>query len=160
MLSNQTTRLDLTMHYSRDFIFDYSKVKTIGLDFDGTCVEHCFPQIGQAAPNVQEALEYFKATGRKIYLFSVRSSSYILQCKSWFANRGLLLDGYQVIPGQSSWTDSPKMHVDLFIDDRAFGAPLIMPPGFNSPVINWKAILDAFKQSDGIGSSSFSNLQH
>ena len=46
----------------------------------------------------------------------------------------------------------------MFIDDRAFGAPLIKPNGFLSPVIDWTVILDKFRNADSFKSSVLTNL--
>lgn len=139
-------------------LFDYSNVRTIGLDFDGTCVEHKYPGIGKTAPSAVSALRYFNSTGRRLYLFTVRGSYHIQGAIDWFNNNGIGLAGVQEIPEQKSWTDSPKICVDLFIDDRAFGAPLILPPDFSTPVINWNFIIDKFMKSDSVRSNFMNNL--
>ncbi len=75
---------------------------------------------------------------------------------NWFTLNNIRLDGVQEVPGQKAWSDSPKINVDLFIDDRSFGAPLVKPIGFNSPVIDWGVVLDKFRKSDASG-LSFTN---
>jgi hypothetical protein len=153
-LSLNTSSLNLT---TLEELFDYKSVYSIGLDFDGTCVEHKYPIVGQNAPHVVEALQYFNFTGRKLYLFTVRGSNHISPAINWFSNNSVRLTGIQEIPEQKTWNDSPKPAVDMFIDDRSFGAPLIKPVGFMTPVIDWLVILDKFRKADSFRSGTFIN---
>ena len=102
----------------------------IAVDFDGTLVEHRFPDIG---PEVSEAFEWcrrFIANGAELILWTVRSdgqlsgpvlSDAIMFCK----NRGVRFIGHNMNPTQEPWSSSPKAYAELYIDDAAFGAPLV-----------------------------------
>lgn len=137
-----------------DELYRMSIITDIAVDFDGTCVDHRYPNVGQTAPYAVEALQYLQNSGRKLYLYTVRGSNHIQAAINWFAIHGIRLNGIQENPYQKTWTNSPKICADLYIDDRAFGAPLIHPPGFHNPVINWELILDKFKNADTLFSAS------
>ncbi|HKJ65905.1 MAG TPA: hypothetical protein VJ969_10905, partial [Desulfopila sp.] len=56
------------------------------------------------------------------------------------ADEGIELYGVNENPLQKSWTDSPKVHGNVYIDDSAFGCPLIFPKGFHRPCVDWEAV--------------------
>jgi hypothetical protein len=43
-------------------------------------------------------------------------------------------------PEQDAWTSSPKAYGELYIDDAAFGCPLMFPKGFARPCVDWKKV--------------------
>lgn len=95
------------------------------LDFDGTCVAHINPGVGEdigAVPVLKELVE----AGHKLILFTMRPKrgEALNQAVAWFEDRGIPLYGIQTNPKQSSWTDSPKAYGDLIIDDTGLGIPL------------------------------------
>lgn len=109
----------------------------IAVDFDGTCVEHSFPNVGMSVPNAVEVLKELHEAGHKIFLFTMRSGEYLEDAVSWFVKNNIPLSGIQSDPAQSKFTTSPKCYANIYIDDAAFGAPLIVPYGFSTPVIDW-----------------------
>jgi|WetSurMetagenome_2_1015567.scaffolds.fasta_scaffold297438_2 hypothetical protein len=95
----------------------------IALDFDGTCVKHAFPAVGEdigAAPWLLKFVE----EGAELLLNTMRDGDHLLAAVHWFAMNGVPLLGVNVNPDQKSWTDSPKVYANLYIDDAAFGCPL------------------------------------
>ena len=50
-----------------------NKDKVIALDFDGTCVVHKFPQIGEEVPHCIRVLKNLQQRGYKIVLNTMRS---------------------------------------------------------------------------------------
>ena len=49
--------------------------------------------------------------------------------------------GSNINPTQKSWTDSPKVYANLYIDDAALGCPLTIDNDFSDrPYVDWKAI--------------------
>lgn len=130
------------------------KSLVIGLDFDGTCVTHEFPKIGQdigAVPVLKELV----AAGHKLILWTMRSDrealgpfgdysqgpkgDYLSEAVAWFQGHEIPLYGIQHNPEQDSWTRSPKAYCNIYIDDASLGAPLIYPEG-GRPHIDWKAV--------------------
>ena len=97
---------------------------TILLDFDGTCVSHAYPYIGHNI-GAEQVLQDVVKNGHRLILFTMRSPKNHLQAAlNWFEQNHIALYGIQTHPEQKAWTDSPKAHGDLIIDDTMLGAKL------------------------------------
>jgi hypothetical protein len=125
----------------------------IVIDFDGTCVAHEFPKIGQdiAAVPVLKALVN---KGHRLILFTMRSDvdtvadqtdhaeihlapgNYLSEAVAWFKENNIPLYGIQSNPTQTRWTKSPKAYGHMYIDDAALGIPLIHGH-HKKPYVNW-----------------------
>jgi len=117
----------------------------IGLDFDGTCVTHEYPQVGQdigAVPVLKKLVE----NGHQLILNTMRSGRELGDAIDWFKENGIELYGVGYNPTQARWTTSNKCYAELYIDDAGLGAPLsIMTTkddegkevGYGRPFINW-----------------------
>lgn len=112
----------------------------IAIDFDGTVVEHRYPQVGRDLPGVVETLKALVKKRHELILFTMRSGIRLDEAVEWFAERNIPLFGVQTNPEQSEWTDSPKAYAHLYIDDAALGCPLIHPPCGNRPYVDWAAV--------------------
>ena len=112
----------------------------ICIDFDGTCVTHEFPEVGKdigAVPVLKELV----SKGHKLILFTMRSEKYLDEAVKWFEDNGVTLYGIQSNPTQKEWTSSPKAYGQLYIDDAAYGCPLINLPEYSSrPFVDWNEI--------------------
>jgi hypothetical protein len=112
----------------------------IGLDFDGTCVTHEFPNIGRELPGCIEVLKERIAMGDRIVLNTMRSDSYkgryLTDAVAWLKERGIELWGINNNPDQLNWTTSPKIYAHVYIDDAALGAPLVYSNG-ERPAVDW-----------------------
>jgi len=119
----------------------------IGVDFDGTCVTHEFPKIGENIGAVPVLKKIIKS-GHNIILNTMRSDICNLQeAIDWFASNGIKLYGINENPRQKSWTTSPKVYADLYIDDAAIGCPLLFDINISTrPYVDWvrieKALID------------------
>lgn len=98
----------------------------ISLDFDGTCVTHKYPYIGQEAPNCINTLMKIKANGHKLFLYTMRDGLQLEQAVKWLNDRGIILDGVNIDPDQILWTNSRKCNSDINIDDRDLFTPMVM----------------------------------
>lgn len=126
----------------------------ICIDFDGTCVTHEFPRIGEdigAVPVLKELV----AAGHKLILFTMRSDrktkkkigsetvvveeNFLTDAINWFVENGIELYGVQKNPKQRFWTSSPKAYGHLYIDDANLGCPLIVPEE-GRPYADWIGI--------------------
>ena len=122
----------------------------IAIDFDGTCVAYAFPNIGQdigAVPVLKELV----AADHQLILWTVRGSvswktTYphaLDDAVNWFKQNDIPLYGINKNPGQSEWTNSPKAHADLYIDDSVLFAPTIFNPEISKkPYLNWAKVRD------------------
>ena len=118
---------------------NYDK-QIIALDFDGTMVEHLFPAIGSDVPMAfQSALELMDA-GHELILWTVRIGKPLAIAHTYCKLKGLKFFGVNENPGQKFWNGSPKAHANIYIDDAAFGCPLVFPEDGRRPYVNWRAI--------------------
>ena len=94
----------------------------IAVDFDGTCVTHEYPYIGQdigAIPVLKELVEQ----GHFLILYTMRSGNLEKEAVNWFKANDIPLYAVNKNPTQKKWTKSPKVHADVYIDDGALGVP-------------------------------------
>ena len=117
----------------------------ICIDFDGTIVDHRFPEIGPPVPGAVEWMKEFQVAGAKLILFTMRSDGgknpiALLRAVDYLEENGIKLYGVNKNPTQVHWTSSPKAYGNIYIDDAAFGCPLIQPDGFNRPCVNWEIV--------------------
>lgn len=102
---------------------------TIAVDFDGTIVEHRYPQIGKERPFAVSTLRQLQKEipDLQLILWTVREGELLEQAVAWCADRGLAF--YAVnsnYPGElpvagGSATGCRKVTADIYIDDRNFG---------------------------------------
>ena len=97
---------------------------TIAVDFDGTIVEHRYPEIGREVPFAIDTLKMLVQEGHRLILWSVREGKYLDDAVIWCRERGL--EFYAVNKDypeeQNEDTNfSRKLKVELFIDDRNVG---------------------------------------
>lgn len=111
----------------------------IGIDFDGTCVTHDYPNIGReigAAP----VLKKLSDAGHKLILWTMRSGEYLEEAIDWFESHDIPLFGVNKNPEQHTWTDSPKAYCNLYIDDAALGIPLRVSSKEPRPYVDWNKV--------------------
>ncbi len=118
----------------------------IAVDFDGTVVEHRYPDIGQEAPFAVDTLKWLISNGHNIILFTMRSGYHLGQAIDWFSEKEIQLYGVQYNPTQAKWSQSNKCYAQLYIDDAAFGCPLILPKGFYRPCVDWIKVKEYFEK--------------
>jgi len=120
----------------------------IAVDFDGTIVEHEFPEIGNPVPGAIKWLRAFHAAGAKLILLTMRSDwtregngKVLSQAVEYLHDNRVRLWGVNRNCEQGEWTGSPKVYAHIYIDDAAFGCPLL-PPSHEGgkPMANWDII--------------------
>lgn len=112
----------------------------IGIDFDGTLVEHKYPLIGNEVPNAVSVCHRLHSKGHKLILWTMRDDIALLEAVEWCNDRNITLWGINRNPEQS-WSKSPKAYCQLYIDDAALGCPLIAPL-VGRPYVNWAGVED------------------
>ena len=108
----------------------------IAVDFDGTCVTHDYPYIGSdigAVPVLKELVD----AGYNLVLNTMRSGRLEKDAVKWFKENNIPLYGVNCNPDQKSWTSSPKVFADLYIDDAALGIPLKTSQTSTRPFVDW-----------------------
>lgn len=98
---------------------------TIAVDFDGTIVEHRYPEIGRELPFATETLKMLIAEQHKLILWTVREDDLLQEAVDWCKERGV--EFYAInrdYPEESLENNnhfSRKLKVDMWIDDRNIG---------------------------------------
>ncbi len=108
----------------------------IAIDFDGTCVTHEYPYIGSdigAVPVLKELTD----AGYRLILNTMRSGKSEKEAVAWFKQNDIPLFGVNKNPEQRSWTSSPKVYANLYIDDSALGIPLTTSDLSIRPFVDW-----------------------
>lgn len=96
----------------------------IAVDFDGTIVEHKYPEIGKELPFATDTLRRLINDRHRLILWTVRTGELLDEALDWCRERGV--EFYAVnsdYPGQELDPKNPvrKLKVDLVIDDRNIG---------------------------------------
>jgi hypothetical protein len=112
----------------------------IGIDFDGTITEHEYPAIGRPAPGAIEWMKKFKKDGNKLILWTMRDGKELQAAVDYCRENGVEFDSVNKGIGDRAWTQSPKAHCNVFIDDAAFGCPPKQGIDSQRPVADWSVI--------------------
>lgn len=116
----------------------------ICVDFDGTCVKHAYPQVGENI-GAEVVLRKLVDADHRLVLFTMRSGKELQDAIDWFEAHDIPLYGVNENPTQKQWTESPKAFGQLYIDDAALGAPLVLPKDSNErPWIDWYLVANMF----------------
>lgn len=116
----------------------------IACDFDGTVVDHRYPDIGVAVPGALDWLQRWSKEPRiELMLWTMRSNSKtdgnaLYRAVAFCQERDIYFAHVNHAPQE--WTSSPKLYADVYIDDAAAGVPLIHPAAFKRPVVDWSII--------------------
>lgn len=97
----------------------------IAVDFDGTIVEHRYPEIGREIPFAIDTLKMLIADHHKLILWSVREGELLEEAVNWCKERGVefyaVNRDYPEEEKEKNENFSRKLKADLFIDDRNLG---------------------------------------
>ena len=109
----------------------------IAVDFDGTIVDHEFPEIGKLKPYAAAALMALKHKGYELILWTCRSPidieggdrHYLEEAVDFCKKNGIEFDAINDNAPSSGFKAHPKVYANIYIDDRGWGA-----------VIDWEKI--------------------
>ena len=96
----------------------------IAIDFDGTIVEHRYPEIGKEIPFSVESLKMLQQDRHKLILWTVREGHLLDEAVQWCKERGLEFYAVNRDYPEETREDrgfSRKLKADMFIDDRNLG---------------------------------------
>lgn len=97
----------------------------IAVDFDGTIVEHKYPEIGEEKPFAVQTLRMLIAERHKLILWSVREGELLDEAVDWCRQRGIEFYAINRDYPEETLTNndhfSRKLKADIFIDDRNLG---------------------------------------
>ena len=105
--------------------FETFRLMIIAIDFDGTIVEHAYPDIGKPIPFAIETLLLMQKDGHKLILWTVRRGRLLQEAIDYCTQRGLHFyaenENYRGENKELGEEVSRKLGVDMFIDDRNLG---------------------------------------
>jgi hypothetical protein len=102
-------------------------------------------------------LKSLVAAGHKLILNTMRCGRELQAAVDWFKQNDIPLYGVNKDPGQSKWTQSPKVFANMYIDDAALGCPLLypikgaLPPDDKAsgrPYVDWEKIAELFAENN------------
>ena len=96
----------------------------IAVDFDGTIVEHKYPEIGKEIPFAMDTLKRLAAEHNKIILWSVREGKLLDDAVEYCRKRGLefyAVNSNNPENGIKRERHQRKLIADVYIDDRNVG---------------------------------------
>lgn len=97
----------------------------IAVDFDGTIVEHKYPEIGREIPFAIDTLKMLVNDRHRLILWSVREGELLDDAVRWCRERGVefyaVNKDYPEEQKEHNKHYSRKLKADLFIDDRNLG---------------------------------------
>lgn len=97
----------------------------IAIDFDGTIVEHAYPNIGKPIPFAIDTLLQMQKDGHRLILWTIRRGRLLQDAIDYCAGRGLYFfaenENYRGENKEQGEEVSRKLGADLFIDDRNLG---------------------------------------
>ena len=120
----------------------------IAIDFDGTIVDHRFPEIGEPNPGAIDWMKRFQEAGARLILWTMRSDGamkngderpVLTEAVEYCRVNGVEFHGINENP--QDWTTSPKAYAHTYIDDAALGCPLRENPRMGGrPFVDWDAV--------------------
>lgn len=94
----------------------------IAVDFDGTIVEHRYPQIGKPIPFAIDILIRLREERHTLILWTVREGALLQEAIDYCASKGVVFYAHNAnFPEEEAVSASRKLTADLFIDDRNLG---------------------------------------
>lgn len=125
----------------------------IYLDFDGTVVEHDYPQIGSLNPNSLEVIKKLQDAGHNIILNTMRVEfdDGSMQEAIDFINLNKSIAGIKIQHQTEQKIYPPRWNLDkiendIFIDDIAPNIPLIKAPIVGGFMVDWTEIEKQLRQ--------------
>jgi len=91
----------------------------IAVDFDGTIVEHRYPEIGREFSDAIDTLKFLQQLGHKIIIWTCRGEESIIPVKIWFKERDFIPDAINRNI-DTIYNGPPKIYADIYVDDRSF----------------------------------------
>ena len=133
----------------------------IGIDFDGTCVTHEYPNIGRNIGS-EVVLRRLQDDGHRFILITMRDNDHegirtVDEALQWFKEKGINIWAVNNNPEQRHWTNSKKIYAHLYIDDQFLGCPLRVKPG-TRPFVDWMKVAQMLMEDGVLSSESYHDI--
>lgn len=120
----------------------------IGVDFDGTMVEHKYPLMGNPLDGAIETVQELISAGHKIILYTMRSGERLADAIDYLECNGIKPYAVNENPSQKYWTTSPKIFCNVYIDDAALGTPMVIPNDKGRPCVDWERVRELLVEKE------------
>lgn len=97
----------------------------IAIDFDGTIVDHAYPEIGALRDNARDVINELYDRGHRIIIWTARMSKYLTDVSEFLALNDIKYHKINKNLDDSPFKTWPKIAYDIIIDDRNIGG---IPP--------------------------------
>jgi hydroxymethylpyrimidine pyrophosphatase-like HAD family hydrolase len=99
------------------------KQLTIAIDFDGTIVEHQYPEIGKELPFATHTIKALQQKGHRLILWTYRAGKELEEALDFCKKNELEFYAVNKNYPEEKYNEqmSRKILADLYIDDRNFG---------------------------------------
>ena len=95
------------------------KKRTIAVDFDGTIVEHMFPEIGAIKQNVVDKMKEWYEKGHTICIWTCRTGKYAEEAQKFLYDNDIPYHFFNENPTCSFDDNCRKILANVYLDDRA-----------------------------------------
>ncbi len=92
----------------------------LALDFDGTIVEHKFPEVGELMPDAKATIKLLHEKGCRIIIWTCRKGPYVMRAGEFLLENGIPFDYINTNVPEINFT-SKKIYADYYIDDKNLG---------------------------------------
>jgi len=89
----------------------------IAVDFDGTLVDHRYPEIGAVKEGAKEAMKAFKKAGHKIVVWTCRAGQEEQNVRQFLLQNDVPFDSVNT-PAPGADLGTRKIYADVYIDDK------------------------------------------
>jgi hydroxymethylpyrimidine pyrophosphatase-like HAD family hydrolase len=95
----------------------------IAIDFDGTIVEHRYPEIGRIRPFAFETIKALQSKKHQVILWSHRAGDRLEEAVEFCRKHGVEFYAVNKNYPEEKWdaNESRKILADIYIDDRNLG---------------------------------------
>ncbi len=93
----------------------------IAVDFDGTIVEHDFPEIGRLREGAVEVLQKLASEGHRTIIWTCREGGYEIEAREFLRNNAIPFVAINENDPELNFPTSRKIFYDVLIDDRNIG---------------------------------------
>jgi hypothetical protein len=112
----------------------------IAVDFDGTLCYPCWPDVGEPIAGAIETMRQWHFDGHRRIVWTCRAGAELEACRCWLDAHRVPYDAINAnLPERIAFyrgSDTRKVSADLYVDDRAVGAP-------TDPVALWRMAREA-----------------